>query len=39
MSETIEVSIESAWDENNAGGRRKIEGRKDPNNPHWCRNP
>ncbi|EGR31206.1 hypothetical protein IMG5_115920 [Ichthyophthirius multifiliis] len=37
MPETLEFSIEDQqWEQHNAGGRRKIENK---NNPNWCRNP
>jgi hypothetical protein len=36
MPENIEESVEDQWTYDNAGGRRKIEGK---DNPSWCKNP
>lgn len=36
MPETIETPLEGAWENENAGGKRRVEGK---NNPHWCSNP
>ena len=36
MPETIETSREGSWDNDNAGGRRRAEGK---NNAYWASNP
>ena len=36
MPETFETTIEGAWDSENLGKKRKIEGKE---NPEWCKNP
>ena len=36
MPETLETTVDGQWTDNSAGGRRKIEGKE---NPNWCRNP
>ena len=30
MPETIEISVEGAWNDNSAGGRRRIEKKENP---------
>ena len=37
MSETLEVSQEGSWGDNNAGGKRKYDNGRD--NANWCKNP
>jgi hypothetical protein len=37
MPETLEVSLEGQWGDNNSGGKRKLDNGK--NNANWCKNP
>lgn len=36
MPETIDTSVEGAWTDDSAGGKRRIKGK---DNPYWCSNP
>ena len=37
LPETLEVSMDGAWGDNSAGGKRKSDAGKD--NAAWCKNP
>lgn len=36
MPETIDTTVEGAWTDESAGGKRRIKGK---DNPYWCSNP
>lgn len=38
LQETLEVSMRGTWNEDNAGGPKKI-GLETSDNPYWCKNP